>query len=132
MDASRQIGMGTDIPASAYSDLFAAYWLQILAHHSDFPLEEDVADDALRAYTPFMRMLQFGLEALLLPSSSTDAPGTFLTSHSVSNKCQLVIAVPADHCLLSCPCVGEVILTHYGSSAEYSSLHCGVQQWAWH
>lgn len=61
-----------------HPDFLLPFLVQILAHHSDFPLEEDVADDALRAYTPFMRMLQFGLEALLLPSSSTDAPGAML------------------------------------------------------
>lgn len=50
--------------------------VQILAHHTDFPEPEEAASDPGEVYRPFLSMLQFALEALLLPTPSVlDPPG---------------------------------------------------------
>ncbi|KAK9813540.1 hypothetical protein WJX73_005871 [Symbiochloris irregularis] len=62
-----------------YPEFLLPFLMQILAHHTDFPEPEDAAIDPDEVYRPFLGMLQFALEALLLPSAAgLDAPGATL------------------------------------------------------
>lgn len=57
--------------------------MQILAHHTDFPTEEEAEASPQEVYQPFVRMLQFAFEALLLPSaSSNSAPGAVMQAEA--------------------------------------------------
>ncbi len=54
------------------------FTLQVLAHHPEFPQQEDLEAGAAEALEPFMKMLQFTLEPLLLPMpGSADTPGSW-------------------------------------------------------
>ena len=56
-------------------ELLLPFAIYILAHHIDFPRPEELTDEQGAAtLQAFMLMLQFALEALLLP----DAPSAYL------------------------------------------------------
>ncbi|KAK9822311.1 hypothetical protein WJX74_006163 [Apatococcus lobatus] len=53
--------------------------IQVLAHHPEFPQQQDLDAGAAEALDPFLKMLQFTLEPLLLPlPGPSDASGTSL------------------------------------------------------
>ncbi|KAK9811630.1 hypothetical protein WJX72_007291 [[Myrmecia] bisecta] len=56
-----------------YPDFLLPYMLQILAHHPDLPSQEVLEEEGWEALGPFQRMLQFGLEALMVPEALVDA-----------------------------------------------------------
>jgi hypothetical protein len=50
---------------------------QVMAHHPDFPSEEEVERDGVQeAFAPFQKMLQFALEPLLLAGAALPVPET--------------------------------------------------------
>ena len=50
--------------------------IQVLAHHPEFPQQQDLEAGAAEALEPFLKMLQFTLEPLLLPlPGPSDASG---------------------------------------------------------
>ncbi|KAK9820961.1 hypothetical protein WJX81_007677 [Elliptochloris bilobata] len=56
-------------------DYLLPFLLQVMAHHPDFPAEEEVEEaGAQEAFAPFQKMLQFALEPLLQAGSSLPVP----------------------------------------------------------
>ena len=66
--------------------------LQILAHHTDFPEPEEAGGDPDKAYQPFLAMLQFAFEALLLPLPSGLNPAGLPACLCAS--CSVTVSLP--------------------------------------
>ena len=63
--ASQQAGGGSYLHEQP--EWVLPFAIQVLAHHPEFPQQQDLDAGAAEALEPFLKMLQFTLEPLLLP-----------------------------------------------------------------